>query len=328
MTAEEIFNQFRNKHIVVFGDVMLDVYRYGKVNRISPEAPVPILSFEREESRVGGAANVALNLHSLGAKVSVFSIVGNDASGMLLRNLLKESGILTDAIFIEETKPTTVKTRYISGGQQILRVDTENVEDVVQSLENQMLESLKELSQKTQIDAIIFEDYNKGLLTEKLIESVIQFAKENHIPIAVDPKKKHFLNYRGVSLFKPNLKELQEGLSLSIDPKSKSSLKNAVVELQTKLNNELTLLTLSENGVAIASKEDLVHFPAHVRSIADVSGAGDTVIAVATLTLVSGGSLEQIAAYSNLAGGLVCEQSGVVSINKNQLLSEIKKSEI
>ena len=323
MNYKDLFDKFNGLRILVIGDVMLDAYVIGKVNRISPEAPVPIVSLENEDARIGGAGNVALNLLALGAKPIICGVIGEDSSGDKLLNLFEKNGISTDGLVKSMVRKTTVKTRVISNKQQLLRIDSESTFPLLESEEIKLNKTIQNIINQG-IDGIIFEDYNKGVLTDSVIQNTIKIAKEKDIPTAVDPKKENFLSYKGVSLFKPNLKELKEGLNLNSDFNSNKDLFEKGIEvLENKLQNQISFVTLSENGVFIKENEEKYYIKAHVRSISDVSGAGDTVIAVATLCLISGASIQQIAEISNLAGGLVCEKSGVVSISKNDLFSEV-----
>ena len=325
MNYKDLFDKFNGLRILVIGDVMLDAYVMGKVNRISPEAPVPIVSLENEDARIGGAGNVALNLLALGAKPIICGVIGEDSSGDKLLNLFEKNGISTDGLVKSMARKTTVKTRVISNKQQLLRIDSESTFPLLESEEIKLNNIIQNIINQG-IDGIIFEDYNKGVLTDSVIQNTIKIAKEKDIPTAVDPKKENFLSYKGVSLFKPNLKELKEGLNLNFDFNSNKDLFEKGIEvLEEKLQNEISFVTLSENGVFIKNQTEKYYVPAHMRSISDVSGAGDTVIAVATLCLISGASTKQIAEISNLAGGLVCEKSGVVSISKNDLLKEVSE---
>jgi rfaE bifunctional protein kinase chain/domain len=322
---KDLFDKFNGLRILVIGDVMLDAYVMGKVNRISPEAPVPIVSLENEDARIGGAGNVALNLLALGANPIICGVIGEDTSGDKLLNLFEKNGISTDGLVKSMARKTTVKTRVISNKQQLLRIDSESTFPLLESEEIKLNNTIQDIINQG-VDGIIFEDYNKGVLTDSVIQNTIKIAKEKDIPTAVDPKKENFLSYKGVSLFKPNLKELKEGLNLNFDFNSNKELFEKGIEvLEEKLQNEISFITLSENGVFIKNQTEKYYVPAHMRSISDVSGAGDTVIAVATLCLISGASTKQIAEISNLAGGLVCEKSGVVSISKNDLLKEVSE---
>lgn len=325
MNYKDLFDKFNGLRILVIGDVMLDAYVMGKVNRISPEAPVPIVSLENEDARIGGAGNVALNLLALGAKPVICGVIGEDSSGDKLLNLFEKNGISTDGLVKSIARKTTVKTRVISSKQQLLRIDSESTFPLLESEEIKLNNTIQNIINQG-VDGIIFEDYNKGVLTDSVIQNTIKIAKEKDIPTAVDPKKENFLSYKGVSLFKPNLKELKEGLNLNFDFNSNKDLFEKGIEvLEEKLQNEISFITLSEYGVFIKNQTEKYYVPAHMRSISDVSGAGDTVIAVATLCLISGASTKQIAQISNLAGGLVCEKSGVVSISKNDLLKEVSE---
>ncbi|MCX6196355.1 MAG: PfkB family carbohydrate kinase [Flavobacteriia bacterium] len=325
MNYKDLFDKFNGLRILVIGDVMLDAYVMGKVNRISPEAPVPIVSLENEDARIGGAGNVALNLLALGAKPIICGVIGEDSSGDKLLNLFEKNGISTDGLVKSMVRKTTVKTRVISNNQQLLRIDSESTFPLLESEEIKLNDTIQNIINQG-VAGIIFEDYNKGVLTDSVIQNTIKIAKEKDIPTAVDPKKENFLSYKGVSLFKPNLKELKEGLNLNFDFNSNKELFEKGIEvLEEKLQNEISFITLSEFGVFIKNQTEKYYVPAHMRSISDVSGAGDTVIAVATLCLISGASTKQIAEISNLAGGLVCEKSGVVSISKNDLLKEVSE---
>ncbi len=303
----------------------MDAYVLGKVTRISPEAPVPIISLDEEDERIGGAGNVALNLVALGAQPVIATVVGTDSNGEKLSSLFKAKGISTEGIIFSNSRKTTVKTRVISNKQQLLRIDSEDTFPISKSEQTELINRISGLMNEG-IDAIIFEDYNKGVLTQELISSIIEKAKFHNIPTTVDPKKENFLAYKGVTLFKPNLKELKEGLNVQFDfSNNKVQFESSISLLENKLNNSISFITLSEHGVFIKNSEKKHYAKAHIRNISDVSGAGDTVIAVATLCLAAKTEIEIIAEVSNIAGGLVCEKSGVVSINKEELLQEVNK---
>jgi rfaE bifunctional protein kinase chain/domain len=322
---QDLFDQFSTKRVLVIGDVMVDAYLMGKVNRMSPEAPVPIVDLFEKDERIGGAGNVALNLAALGASPIICSVIGTDAEGERLIHLFNEANISTDGIYASSNRRTTVKTRVLSNNQQLLRIDSEDTTLIDTTEEGELLKQITSVLE-IGIDGIIFEDYNKGVLTPSLISDVLALAQTHQIPTTVDPKKDHFFEYKGCTLFKPNLKELKEGLQVDFDfSRNQSAFLNAVNELQSRLGNSISFITLSEHGVFIQEEEQPIFIPAHLRNIADVSGAGDTVIAVATLCLISGADVQTIAAISNIAGGLVCEQPGVVSIEKERLLNEVTK---
>lgn len=327
MSLDSLFSSFKEKHIVVIGDVMIDAYLEGKVNRMSPEAPVPIVNFSKREERLGGAANVALNLLSMGAKVTMASVVGDDDESKTLLRLMSERGIQTSGIVQVKDRQTTVKTRVLGNNQQLLRVDKEQTDDITSSAEERLIQAIEQVLNQG-CDAIIFEDYNKGVLTKNLIEKVIELSKSHGVVTAVDPKLKNFLAYKGVSLFKPNLKELSEGINRKVDVSQKVDFENAVKELNAILNADHLFVTMSEHGVFINGDDEKHYVAAHRRTITDVSGAGDTVISVATLCLTAGQSPKTIAEMANLAGGIVCEEPGVVAIDADRLLGEAKKLNI
>ena len=306
---------------------MLDVYMKGKVERISPEAPVPIVSVTETFSRLGGAANVAQNLKGLGAKPILCSIIGNDDKSNELLSLMSEQNMTTSGIVKSDERITTRKVRIISNNAQMLRVDTENTFDLTKKEHSLLMTEIKNIINNEKIDGIILQDYNKGVLTENIIKEVVAIANEKNIPVGVDPKKKNFLSYKNVTLFKPNLKELREGLGITVKDESIDDITNAIDLLHKELNCKYIMTTLSERGVLIKDYDTNTchHIPAHLRKIADVSGAGDTVLSVAMLCLVCKQEAYNIAALSNLAGGLVCEELGAVSINKERLFAESKK---
>ena len=324
---ETLFNSFNEKKIMIVGDMMLDIYMNGKVERISPEAPVPIVSVTKTFSRLGGAANVAQNLKALGAEPILCSIVGKDEKSNDLISLMLEQNMDLSGIVKSEERITTSKIRIIGNNAQMLRVDTEDTFDLTDKEHNSLISKISEIISKENINGIILQDYNKGVLTEKLIQEIISIANSKNIPIGVDPKRKNFLAYKNVTLFKPNLKELKEGIGISTKDNSIEEIIKVVDVLQSKINCRYVMTTLSERGVLIKDYETNTfhHIPAHLRKIADVSGAGDTVLSVAMLCLVCNQEAYNIAALSNLAGGLVCEEIGAVPINKERLFEESLK---
>lgn len=317
-----IFEKFNSLNVLIIGDVMIDSYIWGKVDRISPEAPVPIVRVTKKEDRLGGAANVALNIQSLGAKPLICAVIGDDFDGENFISLLKKQGLSDQGIIKIKDRPTTVKTRIIAHNQQIVRVDAETEDDLNDSDTISVFERIKHIISGHKIDAIIFEDYDKGLITEKLITQTVELAQSQGIITVVDPKKRNFEAYKGVNLFKPNLKELKEGLKIDLDPKNIQQVEEAVESLKRLLGAKSVMLTLSENGVYISSENGKELIKAHKRDIADVSGAGDTVIATAALCLAAGLNELKTAEIANLAGGLVCEYVGVVPIDKGRLMRE------
>ena len=325
---KDLFDSFNGKKIMIVGDMMLDIYMKGKVERISPEAPVPIVAVTETFSRLGGAANVAQNLKTLGAEPILCSIVGNDEKANELLNAMTEQNMMVDGIIKSDDRITTRKVRIISNNAQMLRVDTEDTFDLTDKEYELLMNKINEIIDKGNIDGIILQDYNKGVLTEKIIRDVIALANEKNIPVGVDPKKKNFLAYKNATFFKPNLKELREGIGMSVKDDSIEEIIRAVDTLQSELGCRFIMTTLSERGVLIKDYETNTyhHIPAHIRKISDVSGAGDTVLSVAILCLVCQQNAYNIAALSNLAGGLVCEELGAVPINKERLLEESKKN--
>ncbi|WP_206734467.1 bifunctional heptose 7-phosphate kinase/heptose 1-phosphate adenyltransferase [Ancylomarina salipaludis] len=320
-----IFESFSDYNILIIGDVMVDAYAWGKVDRISPEAPVPIFSCSSRENRLGGAANVALNIKSLGANPILCSVIGNDARGKDFVKLLSEIQQEQSGIVVSSHRRTTVKTRFISNNQHVIRIDEEDTHELADETETDFIEHVLNIIDSQKIHAIVFEDYDKGLITKKLIETITEKAKQMAIPVLVDPKKRHYSDYKNVTLFKPNFKEFLEGSNLSLEKGDFDGLFRAAKQFQSEMGVDKLLITLSELGVFISNENTFEHIPAVVRKIADVSGAGDTVISVATLCLTAGMNAAEIAAISNLAGGLVCEIPVVVPIDKEQLLRESLK---
>ncbi len=301
---------------------MLDVYLRGTVNRISPEAPVPVVTVDEKEERPGGAANVALNLRSLGAIPLLCAVTGKDEAFQSIRRILKNNRMTTEGLLTSPNRLTSVKTRVLSRNQQMLRYDSEMTAELNGDEENRLINKVTDMIRKHKPAALIFEDYNKGVLTEKVIRDLIKICRSQKILTAVDPKKKNFFAYKNIDLFKPNLREIREAFNSDISDINKTALTAVSNELIKKLSNKITLITLSEMGIFFHSAKDSGIFAAHHRDIADVSGAGDTVIAVMTLCLAIGMSLPEAANLANIAGGLVCEHPGVVPVTAGMLLSE------
>jgi len=323
-----LFERFHSLRVLVIGDVMVDAYLFGKVERISPEAPVPVVQVERRVNRLGGAANVALNLKSLGCEPILCSVTGDDLKGGEFMQLLKEEGIQGNGIIQSRKRITTAKFRVIGNKSQMLRVDEEVTDELDEQDQATLLEVISKCLANGKIDAIIFQDYNKGVLVPAIIEKIIGMALALNIPVAVDPKKKNFFQYKQATLFKPNLKELREGLNKAISSDNVKDLREAAAFFHKEQGNPMVMVTLSDKGVFIShrSKEGETRdriIPAHIRNIADVSGAGDTVISAAALCLACHIPAFDMAAVANLAGGLVCEEVGVVPVNREKLLREL-----
>jgi rfaE bifunctional protein kinase chain/domain len=321
----QLFEGFANTKIGVVGDIMLDTYWWGSVDRISPEAPVPIVSLQRKETRVGGAANVALNLRALGAPTTLFAVVGKDAEGDELNTLLKAEGIDTQYIHSSASRVTTNKVRIMGRNQQMMRLDHENTHDINVDESKVLLDHFYAYVEKEQPALIILEDYNKGVLTPDIIESIITYCNEKGIPTAVDPKQKNFLAYKNCTLFKPNLKEVKEGLKIEVPTIDLAHMQQVHQALHAALNHTISFITLSEHGVFYAQENKQQLIPTHIRNIADVSGAGDTVIAVASLVYAYSKDMALAAEIANIAGGLVCELVGTAPIDKALLANEVKK---
>jgi rfaE bifunctional protein kinase chain/domain len=319
---EKIFKQFTEINVGVIGDLMLDTYWWGHVERISPEAPVPVVSLDRREYRIGGAGNVALNLASLGAHVSVFSVIGKDDDGTVLKGLMQKEHIRIPHLLESKDRISTNKTRIISRNQQMLRLDSETTRDLSHSDEDRLLERIEQYLVAEKPAMVIFEDYNKGILTEKVIRESISLCKKQGVFTAVDPKRRNFFTYGGVDIFKPNLIEVKQGLNLLLEEINIDTLKDIHEKLHEKLHHSISFVTLSEKGVFYESGSQAEIIPSYRRNIADVSGAGDTVIAVASLVYASTRDVKLMAQVANIAGGLVCEEVGTVAIDKKKLLRE------
>ncbi len=314
--------------VIVIGDAMVDTYLWGKVERVSPEAPIPIVSVTDRESRLGGAANVSLNIQSLGAVPVLFSVVGDDDKGRKFKKMIGKSNLADYGIFIDPDRITTVKSRIIGKGQHIARVDEESTEFISNELEQKILKGIRTEIENHTVQVIIFVDYDKGVITPTLFEEVNKLAKANGIPIAVDPKKRNFNCYKNIELFKPNFKEFVDGTGLPIKKGDLEALREAAHAIKEKQNFKLIFITLSEMGVFISNGVKEQYYPAVIRHIADVSGAGDSVISVASLAMAAKLSPKTMALMSNIAGGLVCENLGVVPVDKNQLVQVMKSQKL
>jgi rfaE bifunctional protein kinase chain/domain len=325
---KEAFSGFSRMRVLIVGDVMVDSYLWGKVDRISPEAPVPVVMLQKRESRPGGAANVALNIQAMGAEAVLCSVIGTDTHSLEFMELMAENRLDPSAIVRSSNRPTTTKFRIIGNNAHMLRVD-EETDKALEADETKQLLAVIESQIEAGLDAIILEDYDKGVIGQELIARIAELANAKGIPVTADPKKRNFSHYRGITLFKPNLKEMKEGLKLDKLKANQQELDQMIHPFMKERMLKMCMVTLSEAGVYIAHQEngvvtsDLI--PAHYRNITDVSGAGDTVISVTTLALAAGLKAADVAALANLAGGLVCEQVGVVPVDKDKLLAEALK---
>ena len=322
MDFDTLFSGFISKKVLVVGDAMIDAYMWGEINRMSPEAPVPVVEVKKHENRLGGAANVALNLQSMGATPILCSVIGNDSQSILFKELIQNANLSNKGLLTSKERRTTLKTRVIAENKHQLRIDEEDTHPI--TCETEFLNLIQELI--ADVDVVILQDYNKGVLTAKVIAKVIEIANTKNIPTIVDPKKQNFLAYKNCTIFKPNLAEIKAGMNIDFNPDITQEIEKAAADLRELLNAKGVLLTLSGRGICINTKENFTHTPAFKRNIIDVSGAGDTVVSVAALCLASNMNLNDLSVLSNLAGGLVCEEVGVVPIQKEKLLIEAKKS--
>jgi len=328
MTKKEAIKNIANLSALVVGDVMLDSYLFGTVERLSPEAPVPVVLMSGRDERAGGAGNVARNVQALGAKVHIATVLGNDSAGNRLKDLFQASKMGDSALLYEEGRITTIKTRIIRDNEHMLRVDEETDRAISNQTAKKLIEACLEIMTNSKIDVVIFEDYDKGVLTPEIIKALTDEAKTRGIPVTVDPKLKGFFHYPGVDLFKPNIQELRAGLQRDID--LPAGLPDALNELHDKLSPKLSITTLGSHGMWIHCPEGgdkdatkHLHIKSRPSNVIDVSGAGDTVIATASLMLASGATPIQIAEVANNAAGLVCESSGVVTVDVEQLIAEV-----
>ena len=306
---DQISSSFSQQSILVIGDVMLDKFMWGNASRISPEAPVPIISVNKISHSPGGAANVALNLSKLSANVQILGIVGDDNEGAILEDTLLKNGVKTQ--FITDAKiSTTTKTRIIAHGQQVVRTDYEDIRDV----NSDQIKIIKDILDKiiSEIDAILIQDYNKGLLVKDSIKTILEISSEKNIPVYVDPKKDNFFAYNKIRLFKPNLFEFESAINFKEQDKSFEDLGK---DLRKKINAEILMVTRSEEGVTLFTDKNVQTISTKARKVHDVSGAGDTAISAFVLADLCGANIEESAMISNYAAGRVCEEVGVVPIS-------------
>ena len=321
----ELKKGFDGKRIAVIGDMMLDGYFWGDVKRISPEAPVPVLEVEDEFFRFGGAANVALNIFTLGGIPVPVGVIGNDSYGSIFSSLIKEKNIEDAGIIIDNERPTTTKTRVIANSQHVVRIDKESKAYISNKIESKISFYIESVINK--LDGIILQDYNKGILTPSLISKIISLANKKNILITVDPKFDNFFEYKNVTVFKPNRKETETVLGIRI--KSDKDISSAGRNLLQKLNSEYVLLTLGEAGIAVFEKGDKERrMPTKARNVADVSGAGDTVISTLTIGLAAGANIYEACFLANYAAGIVCGEVGIVPIEKEKLFETVLKENL
>ena len=322
---DKLFTDISKMKVAVIGDVMLDTYWWGNVERISPEAPVPVVAVSKREKRIGGAGNVALNVQAFGASVALVTIVGNDEDGVDLVQLMQDENIDTRFILESKKRITTNKIRIISRNQQMMRLDAEHTEDIDEADETKLQNQVEKYILFEKPDVVILEDYNKGILTKNIIRHTIDLCNKNNIPVTVDPKRKNFFTYKNATLFKPNLHEVFTSLNLLPEEMTGDLLSEIHSKLQENLDHSISMITLSEKGIFYQERNNKNIIPSHRRNIADVSGAGDTVIAVASVVYAFSKNIHLAAQVANIAGGIVCEEVGTAAINKEKLLRECKE---
>ena len=315
---EKHLSMLHSKHICVIGDVILDVFRIGHVQRVSQEAPVPILDIEEDNDCLGGALNVCNNILSLGASCDIIAVIGDDYEAFRLEYLTEKHKIKKSGLIRDRQRVTTCKTRLINGDEQLLRSDREHRHPVSGVIEKKLLQQIENILNHS--DICILQDYNKGVLTPTLIKESIRLAKEKNIPVFVDPKIENIDSYAGAFLMKPNRKEAETILKYTISTTEEAE--KASGDLLKKMQCENILLTLGADGMILRNKKQCIHIPALPLEIADITGAGDTVIAVLTALYSTDLPLETCAEFANRAAAKVCEQSGIVPATPNMLLEK------
>lgn len=313
---KSIFDAMKARRIMVIGDLMLDEYIWGKVERISPEAPVPVVEVSSELFKLGGAGNVANNLLSLGARVTINAVRGDDRHGHILQDILDDMKIPTDSVFMDPRRGTTVKTRIIAHTQQVARIDKENRNLITESMLKRMVASFNDALDD--IDALIISDYGKGVVSRNLLGRVVPLAREHGIPVCVDPKERNFPHYKKVTVITPNIKELSFGAGIKIE--EYADIVRAAKKVKAMLDCDMVLVTRGEHGMSLFGEDgDPVDIPTHAKAVFDVTGAGDTVIACFTLALASGATPKEAAVIANVAAGLVVAEVGAASVSRERL---------
>jgi len=321
---DDIKKGFYGKKVAIIGDLMLDGYFWGNVHRVSPEAPVPVVEIDDEFFRFGGAANVALNILKLGGIPFPIGLIGEDVNGNTFLNLLKENNISDKGIIRTKSRPTTTKTRVIANNQHVVRIDKENKFPVDSEIEDLIIARLQK--HFDEFDAVILEDYNKGVLTPKVISAAISMAQKYDKVVTVDPKFLNFFSYKGVTVFKPNRKETEDALGVRL--RTEEDLSAAGSSLLEKLNAKYALITLGEGGMALFEQgKPHSKVATKARKVADVSGAGDTVISTLTMALIAGADISEAAYLANFAGGIVCEEVGIIPIEIDKLFLHVYEEE-
>jgi len=322
---DNLFSDISKLKVAVIGDIMLDTYWWGTVDRISPEGPVPVVAVTKKEQRIGGAGNVALNARALGADVALISVIGTDDEGKQLKDILEKNNIDTKFVLFSKDRITTNKIRIIGRNQQMMRLDAEHTDDLEKDEEERLIRQIEKYVTEKKPDVIILQDYNKGVLTEEVIKNIIALCNTHNIICTADPKRKNFFAFKNVTLFKPNLKEVKESLHILSEEVNEKMLSAIHQQLKEKLHHSISLITLSDKGIFYENETDSKIIPSHLRNVADVSGAGDTVIAVASLIYTATKNIHLTAEIANIAGGMVCEVVGTATIDKQNLLEECKQ---
>ncbi len=322
---DNLFSDISKLKVAVIGDIMLDTYWWGTVDRISPEGPVPVVAVTKKEQRIGGAGNVALNARALGADVALISVIGTDDEGKQLKDILEKNNIDTKFILFSKDRITTNKIRIIGRNQQMMRLDAEHTDDLEKDEEERLIRQIEKYVTEKKPDVIILQDYNKGVLTEEVIKNIIALCNTHNIICTADPKRKNFFAFKNVTLFKPNLKEVKESLHILSEEVNEKMLSAIHQQLKEKLHHSISLITLSDKGIFYENETGSKIIPSHLRNVADVSGAGDTVIAVASLIYTATKNIHLTAEIANIAGGMVCEVVGTATIDKQNLLEEGKQ---
>ncbi|MFH0763447.1 MAG: D-glycero-beta-D-manno-heptose-7-phosphate kinase [Candidatus Omnitrophota bacterium] len=319
---KNIISNFKNARVMVIGDLILDEFLWGDVTRISPEAPVPVVWVRKESFMPGGASNVANNLQSLGAGVYLVGVIGDDERGAILKGELERKGIDTAGVMTDESRPTTLKTRVVAHHQQVVRIDKEKVDGLSAGITGKLINYVERMIKN--VDAIIIEDYGKGVISPLLLGKVLPLAKKSGKIISVDPKEEHLKYYKGITAITPNNHEAARAAGFEI--KDDSSLKKAGQVLLNKLNCRIVLITLGENGMAVFQKgKPMKHIATVAQEVFDVSGAGDTVIASFTLSLAAGASPVKAAHIANYAAGIVVGKIGIAVVTPQELINRIEK---
>lgn len=317
-----MISNFKDANVLVIGDLILDEFIWGDVSRISPEAPVPVVWVRRESFMPGGASNVANNLSSLGARTFISGVIGDDDRGAILKSELEQKGIDTNGIVVDESRPTTLKTRVVAHHQQVVRIDKEKKDALSDAMISRIISYTKKIIDK--IDAVIIEDYGKGVITPKLLKSIVPLARSRNKIISVDPKEEHLKYYQGISLITPNNHEASKAVGFEI--KDEVTLKKAGAAMLKKFKCKIALITLGENGMAVFQNgKPMKHIPTVAQEVFDVSGAGDTVIACYTVALASGADPVQAAYISNCAGGIVVGKVGIAVVTPDELVDRVKR---